>query len=104
MTRRSAAIVAFVAFALAWIVGVFCGHSPTTRLQSALIALLFGGCAGAAIGVAMQRIVLWRIAENWDALHTAQAKASGADDAATPEATNPGTRAATVESPAGEMR
>ena len=66
MIRRTAALGALLAFALAWIVGVWCGHLPATRIRGALIAMAFGAVAGALIGVALERIVLGRLAEKWD--------------------------------------
>ncbi len=66
MTRRVAALLAMVAFAGAWLVGVWCHHAPRSRLYSAGFAALFGALAGAAIGFVLERIVLDRISERWD--------------------------------------
>jgi hypothetical protein len=63
MVRRASLLLGILSFALAWIVGVWCGHSAPARLQSAAIALACGLSAGAAIGVALQKIVLARLAE-----------------------------------------
>src|SRR5262245_57515091 len=63
MVRRASLLLGILSFALAWIVGVWSGHSAPARLQSAAIALACGLAAGAAIGVALQKIVLARLAE-----------------------------------------
>lgn len=65
MTKRVAALFGLFAFAVAWLVGVWCGHAPTTRLVNAAIALGSGYCAGLGVGVALERIVLARLAQNW---------------------------------------
>jgi hypothetical protein len=65
MTKRVAALFGLFAFAVAWLVGVWCGHAPTTRLVNAAIALASGYCAGLGVGVAIERIVLARLAQNW---------------------------------------
>jgi steroid 5-alpha reductase family enzyme len=65
MTRRVAALFGLFAFAVAWLVGVWCGHSPLARLENAGIALVSGCVAGLGVGVALERIVLARLAEQW---------------------------------------
>jgi hypothetical protein len=93
--RRTAALFGMLAFALSWMVGVWCGHSPQVRLQAALIGLLAGAIAGACIGVALQKIVLARLAEQWRQLEAAAASeksvqpASGARVAGKPAAAAP---------------
>jgi len=72
MIRRAALLLAMVSFGLAWIVGVWCGHSPLVRLQSALLALVAGAAGGAGIGVALQKIVLARLAEQWRELESGE--------------------------------
>jgi len=64
--RRAAALLGMLAFGLAWVVGVWFGRSPRARLESAALALCAGCVAGAAIGIALQKVVLARIAEKWD--------------------------------------
>ena len=66
MTTRVAALLALLAFAGAWIVGVWCQHAPGARLWNAALAGGCGALAGAAIGFAMERIVLERMSERWD--------------------------------------
>ena len=109
MIRRSAALFAMLAFALSWMVGVWCGHSPSVRLQAALVGLLAGAVAGAGIGVALQKIVLARLAEQWRQIDAASAAdkteksskpASGARAAANP-ATPAVPAAATAGKPDG---
>jgi hypothetical protein len=68
MIRRTAALFALIAFALAWCVGVWCSHPPLARVQTALVAAAFAATAGACIGVALQKIVLARLAEKWTRL------------------------------------
>lgn len=65
MIRRGAALLGLVSFALAWIVGALCGRSPLPRMESALLALVLGAAAGAGIAIALQKIVLARLAEQW---------------------------------------
>lgn len=67
MTKRVAALFALVAFAVAWLVGVLRGHAPLTRLENAGIALASGLLAGIGVGIALERIVLVRFAEQWQA-------------------------------------
>jgi hypothetical protein len=74
-----------LSFGLAWIVGVWCRHSPAVRVESALLALLAGCVAGAGIGCALEKIVLARLAESWDGQErapSAGAPASPRTDAA----------------------
>jgi branched-subunit amino acid ABC-type transport system permease component len=63
--KRVAALFALFAFAVAWLVGVLCGHAPLTRLENAGIALASGLLAGIGVGIALERIVLVRFAEQW---------------------------------------
>ncbi|MSR46782.1 MAG: hypothetical protein EXS13_06945 [Planctomycetes bacterium] len=73
MSRRAAALLALFAFAGAWITGVFCDVAPRARLGSALLAAFVGAIAGLAIGVALERLVLARLAEQWDEIAAAAA-------------------------------
>lgn len=66
MTPRVAALLALVAFAGAWLVGVWCHHAPRARLWNAALAAGCGALAGAAIGFVLERIVLERMSERWD--------------------------------------
>lgn len=66
MTSRVAALLALVAFAGAWLVGVWCHHAPRARLWNAAFAAGCGALAGAAIGFVLERIVLERMGERWD--------------------------------------
>lgn len=66
MTARVAALLALVAFAGAWLVGVWCHHAPRARLWNAAFAAGCGALAGAAIGFVLERIVLERMGERWD--------------------------------------
>lgn len=66
MTSRVAALLALVAFAGAWLVGVWCHHAPHARLWNAAFAAGCGALAGAAIGFVLERIVLERMGERWD--------------------------------------
>lgn len=77
MIRRAAALFALVAFAGAWIVGVWCGHSPLVRLKSAGLALGFGFVAGIGVAIALQKIVLARLAERWSDLGGVAPSAAG---------------------------
>ena len=74
MIRRAAVLLGMLSFGLAWIVGVWCDHSPLVRLQSALLALVAGAIGGAAIAVALQKIVLARLAEQWREIEAAEAE------------------------------
>lgn len=67
MTKRIAALFALFAFAVAWLVGVWRGHAPLTRIQNAAIALASGLAAGVGVGLALERIVLFRFSEEWQA-------------------------------------
>jgi len=78
MTKRVAALFALFAFAVAWLVGVLRGHAPLTRLENAGIALASGLLAGLGVGIALERIVLVRFAEQW------QERAAPADPNAPP--------------------
>ncbi len=65
MTKRVAALLALVSFAVAWLIGVARGQSPLTRVENAGLALVAAFAAGLGIGVALERIVLWRLSEAW---------------------------------------
>jgi hypothetical protein len=65
MTKRIAALFGLFAFAVAWLVGVWCGHSPSTRLMNAALALGSGFLGGLGVGVALERIVLARLSQQW---------------------------------------
>lgn len=89
MIRRVAALFALFAFAAAWLVGVLCGHAPLARLGNAAIALASGLLAGIGVGVALERIVLVRLAEQWQERGTppaANARAGATAKAAAPPA------------------
>ena len=87
MIRRTAALFGMLAFALSWMVGVWCGHSPHVRIPAALIGLLAGVIAGACIGVALQKIVLARLAEQWREIDAAAADEKAAKPASGPRGT-----------------
>ena len=65
MIVRTAALFALFAFVVAWVVGVLAGHSPSARVETATIALGFGAAAGLGCGIALEKIVLARIARDW---------------------------------------
>ena len=64
MTKRVAALLALVAFAVAWLIGVARGQSPLARLENAALALAAAFVAGLGIGVALEKIVLARLSES----------------------------------------
>lgn len=78
MIRRAAALLALVAFTGAWLVGVWSHEPPRARMVSAVMAALFGAVAGGAIGVALERIVLARLMEQWETASRAAAAAAKA--------------------------
>ena len=80
MIRRAATLLGMLSFACAWMVGVWLGRSPAARVESALIALVAGAAAGVGIGVAIEKIILARLAVRWNELE------SGAKPAAEPPA------------------
>jgi len=65
MTKRVAALLALVAFAVAWLIGVARGESPITRIENAALALAAAWVAGLAIGFALEKIVLHRLSDSW---------------------------------------
>jgi membrane protein YqaA with SNARE-associated domain len=93
MIRRAAALLALVAFTGAWLVGVWSHEPPRARMVSAALAALFGAVAGAAIGVALERIVLARLMEQWETASRAAAEAAktkGRKGARAPQPSNEG--------------
>jgi len=101
MIRRAAAFLALVAFAGAWLVGVWCHEPPRARLLSAGVAALFGLVAGAAIGVVLERIVLARLMEQWESASRAAAAAAKAKGRKGPRASQEEERANDAGSESG---
>ncbi|MBM4013822.1 MAG: hypothetical protein FJ293_02520 [Planctomycetes bacterium] len=95
MSRKAAALLALIAFAGAWLTGVWCDVAPRARLGSALLAALAGALGGAGIGFALERIVLARLAEEWETLSAAVA------DPSTGAATTPAAAATPTPTPNG---
>ncbi len=83
MIRRAITLLSMLSFGSAWIVGVWCLHSPRVRLENALLAALIGALGGAAIGFALERIVLARMAEQWKLRQADGAPPSGGEPPAT---------------------
>jgi hypothetical protein len=89
MKSRVAALFSLVAFAVAWLVGVWCGHSPLTRVENAGIALVAGALAGIGVAVALERIVLARLSEEWNDLREGAAAPTAPRPASTRAAPRP---------------
>jgi hypothetical protein len=104
MTRRIAALFALFAFAVAWLVGVWRGHAPLTRVENAAIALASGLLAGFGVGLALERIVLHRFSAEWQARTEAPEPEAPAGAAKPAGAAAPASAPAPVAAPARAPR
>lgn len=67
MIRQLSALLGLLFFAGTFLAGVLLDHPSSTRLTRSLTGLVLGAVLGALLGLALQKLVLSRLARDWPA-------------------------------------